>query len=245
MMRLQKYLAKAGIASRRASEQLIRDGRITLNGTPVTTPGQSVSEGVDVVTFDGTLVTLQTARRTILLYKPRGYICSASSAQGKTVLELVTDIEVRLFPVGRLDKDSEGLLLLTNDGELANQLTHPRYEQRKLYEVTVSGTVTEASLRILNRPMIIDAYEIQPAKVTILKTRRDSGRQVLLFELKEGRNRQIRKMCEAVELRIHRLVRTRLKDLTLGSLRPAQWRDLTEAEINDLQSSSTTKSQER
>ncbi len=118
------------------------------------------------------------------------------------------------------------------------------YEQRKLYEVTVSGTVTDASLRILNRPMIIDAYEIQPAKVTILKTRRDSGRQVLLFELKEGRNRQIRKMCEAVELRIHRLVRTRLKELTLGSLRPAQWRDLTEAEINDLQSSSTTNSQE-
>jgi len=233
-MRLQKYLAQAGVASRRASEQLIQDGRVTVNGACVQEPGVQVDPDADTVSVDGREVRHTTTRRTILLYKPRGYICSASSAQGRTVLELVDTIDSRLFPVGRLDKDSEGLLLLTNDGELANRLTHPRYEQSKRYEVTVSGDVNEEALAVLNRPMLIDDYQTRPAKVTLERTRRESGKALLIFELKEGRNRQIRKMCETVGLRIHRLTRTKIKDLTLGDLHPGQWRDLTEQELKAL-----------
>jgi pseudouridine synthase len=230
-MRLQKYLAQAGVASRRASVQLIQDGRVTVNGKTITEPGHAVDETRDEVSVDGDQLTLPTQHRTILLYKPRGYICSASAAQGKTVLELIDGIEGRLFPVGRLDKDSEGLLLLTDDGDLANRLTHPRYEHRKRYEVTVSGNVTPETLVALNGPMMIDDYETRPARVTLEKQRRESGKTLLIFELKEGRNRQIRKMCEAVGLRIHRLTRTHINDLTLQDLHPGQWRELSEEEL--------------
>jgi len=235
VMRLQKYLSQAGIASRRASEKLIEDGRITVNGTTVTTPGQKVEPDNDKITFDGNPVQLSSTYKTIMLYKPRGYICSSSSSQGKTVFELLEDIDLRLYPVGRLDKDSEGLLLLTNDGELANKLTHPRYNQHKTYQVTVSGNMSDATLSALNKSMIIDDYKIRPVNVHISEQRSRSGKTVLTFELKEGRNRQIRKMCEAVDLRIHRLTRTKLHALTLGDLHPGQWRDLTENEIQDLQ----------
>jgi len=234
-MRLQKYLAHAGIASRRASEAIIRDGRVSVNGALVDDPAHAIAEGVDVVTVDGQVAETPTTLKTILLYKPRGYICSASPAQGKSVLELVRGIDVRLFPVGRLDKDSEGLLLLTNDGALANRLTHPRYPQYKRYEVTVSGVVNEAAIKTLNSPMIIDDYAIKPVRVTQHRTRQVSGKTVLIFELKEGRNRQIRKMCETVGLRIHRLIRKELKSLTLGDLHAGQWRELTEDELAGLQ----------
>jgi 23S rRNA pseudouridine2605 synthase len=233
-MRLQKYLAQAGVASRRASERLIHDGHVTVNGKPVPKTGQDVTPGRDQVEVDGVAVTLVTKTRTILLHKPRGYICSTSSIQGKTIFELLADIEERIFPVGRLDKDSEGVLLLTNDGELANRLTHPRYQQHKRYEVTVSGIVNDAALRALNSPMTLDDYEIQPAKVTLLKVRQESGKTLLRFDLKEGRNRQIRKMCESVDLRIHRLIRTEIKSLTLGALPPGKWRDLTDEELKQL-----------
>ncbi len=235
VMRLQKYLSQAGIASRRASEQLIADGRVTVNGAKVTTPGQKVESDSDTITFDGNLVQLTTTYKTIMLYKPRGYICSSSESQGKTVFELLENIDLRLYPIGRLDKDSEGLLLLTNDGELANKLTHPRYNQHKTYQVTVSGNMSDATLSALNKPMIIDDYKIRPVKVYISEQRSRSGKTVLTFELKEGRNRQIRKMCEAVDLRIHRLTRTKLHSLTLGDLHPGEWRDLTASELQEIQ----------
>jgi 23S rRNA pseudouridine2605 synthase len=233
-MRLQKYLAQAGVASRRASEQIIRDGRVAVNGATVTEVATNVEPGIDNVTVDGRAVDIATERRTIILHKPRGYVCSASGAQGKSVLDLLDGVEERLFPVGRLDKDSEGLLLLTNDGELTNRLTHPRHQQSKRYEVTVSGTVSGAAIDRLNSRMVIDGYKIQPARVTVIETRRQSGKTILAFVLKEGRNRQIRKMCDAVELRVHRLVRTGIKDLTLSGLRPGQWRDLTREEEEQL-----------
>ena len=235
VMRLQKYLSQAGIASRRASEQLIADGRVTVNGAKVTTPGQKVESDSDTITFDGNLVQLTTTYKTIMLYKPRGYICSSSESQGKTVFELLENIDLRLYPIGRLDKDSEGLLLLTNYGELANKLTHPRYNQHKTYQVTVSGNMSDATLSALNKPMIIDNYKIRPVKVYISEQRSRSGKTVLTFELKEGRNRQIRKMCEAVDLRIHRLTRTKLHSLTLGDLHPGEWRDLTASELQEIQ----------
>jgi len=233
-LRLQKYLAQAGVASRRASAQLIRDGRVSVNGEPVAEPGHAVDTATDEVTVDGAAIALPSEKRTIMMYKPRGYICSSSSAQGKTVLDLIEGIAERLFPVGRLDKDSEGLLLLTDDGDLANRLTHPSFGHSKRYEVTVSGSVTKEVLTTLNGPMTIDDYQTRPACVTLEKQRRESGKSQLVIELKEGRNRQIRKMCEAVGLRIHRLVRTHINNLTLQDLRPGQWRDLTDAEAKRL-----------
>jgi len=234
VMRLQKYLSQAGIASRRASEQLIADGRVTVNGSTVTTPGEKVDTTNDQITFDGNPVKPTSNIKTVIFYKPRGYICSASETQGKTIFEFFKDIELRLYPVGRLDKDSEGLLLLTNDGDLANKLTHPRYNQHKTYQVTVSGNVSDATLSALNKPMIIDDYKIRAATVYISEQRSRSGKTVLTFELKEGRNRQIRKMCEAVDLEIHRLTRTKVHSLTLGDLHPGEWRDLTEDELRNL-----------
>ncbi len=234
MIRLQKYLAQAGIASRRASERLILDRRVAINGETATTPGQSIEKGVDVITLDGDIVELSEKQRTLLLHKPRGFICSASTSQGKTIFELLTDIEERLFPIGRLDKNSEGLLLLTNDGELANRLTHPRYGQLKRYEVTVSGTIDDTVLRKLNGTMTIDDYQIIPATVTVQETCHDPDVHILIFELREGRNRQIRKMCKSVGLHVQRLIRTQLKTLSLGNVRPGQWRELTESEVNDL-----------
>jgi 23S rRNA pseudouridine2605 synthase len=233
-MRLQKYLAQAGIASRRASEQIIREGHVCVNNQLIEDPAHAVDETKDQVTVDGKVAALPSETKTLLIYKPRGYICSASSAQGKSVLELVDVPNTRLFPVGRLDKDSEGLLLLTNDGELTNTLTHPRYQQQKRYEVTVTGLVSPAVIQALNQPMLIDDYQIQPATVTIGKERQNSGKTLLIFELREGRNRQIRKMCETVGLRIHRLVRTQLKFLTLIGLQPGQWRELSDEELRKL-----------
>jgi len=233
-MRIQKFMAQAGVASRRASEKLISEGRVTLNGEVVTSPGIAVDSDKDHITFDGRPVSLPAEQRTVILYKPRGYICSASSAQGKTVLDLLSDIKERLYPIGRLDKDSEGLLLLTNDGELANKLTHPRYNQSKIYEVTVSGIISDAIMAKLNSPMRIDGYLIRPASVTIKEQRSESNKTVLVFHLKEGRNRQIRKMCEAVNLRIHRLTRTQVHTLTLENMRPGEWRNLTQEEIRKL-----------
>lgn len=233
-LRLQKYLAQAGIASRRASAQRIQDGRVSVNGETITEPGHAVDVERDEIVVDGNTVTLPSGNRTIILNKPRGYICSSSSAQGKTVFDLIDGISERLFPVGRLDKNSEGLLLLTDDGDLANRLTHPSFEHSKRYEVTVSGNVTEEALATLNRSMTIDDYETRPAHVTLEQQRRESGKSMLVVELQEGRNRQIRKMCETVGLRIHRLVRTHVNDLTLQDLRPGQWRDLTEIEVKKL-----------
>ncbi len=233
-MRLQKFLAQAGVASRRASEAIISDGRVTVNGEVITELGSRVDPHKDVITLDGKVIELPREYRTIALYKPRGVICSASSEQGKTVLDLLGNAKERLFPIGRLDKDSEGLILLTNDGELANILTHPRHQQIKRYEVTVSGDVNDRTLTTLNDRLEIDGYKIRAAKVTVAQRRRESGKTVLIFELREGRNRQIRKMCDAVGLRIHRLVRTQIKHLALGNLTPGKWRNLTAAEVEQL-----------
>jgi pseudouridine synthase len=232
-MRLQKYLARAGVASRRASENIIRDGRVSINGSTVTTPGTIVDSQCDIVCLDGKALTLAIAVRTIMLNKPRGYICSANASQGRTVFELTKDIPQRLFTVGRLDKESEGLLLLTSDGELANRLTHPRYGHTKTYEVSVSGQVSEAIIQKLNSPMFIDGYRIQPVKVS-QKNGAPTRNTILSFALREGRNRQIRKMCENCNLRVMRLKRIQLQDLTLNGLASGKWRDLTEGEIKRL-----------
>ena len=234
-MRLQKYLAQAGVASRRASETIISAGRVSLNGTIVTTPGTSIDPATDQICLDGKPLKLPVATRTIMLNKPRGYICSAAGKQGHTVFELLTDIPQRLFTIGRLDKDSEGLLLLTSDGELANRLTHPRYGHTKTYEVTVTGKITDQTITRLNQPMLIDDYRTRSAKVTIKHT--TTTKTTLIFKLNEGRNRQIRKMCELCSLRVKRLKRTHIQKLSLENLPSGKWRDLTPKELTSLEKS--------
>ena len=224
-IRLQKFLAQRGIASRRKSAELISEGLITINGQRVLEPGFRINPEKDIISINGKKIPIEIEkRRTIILYKPRGYICSTSEENGKTVYELTKRIKERIVPVGRLDKESEGLLLMSNDGDLILKLTHPRYGHEKTYEVTVSGEVNDLVLKKLQSAMIIDDYKIRPVKVELIRKEK-SGLFVLKFMLKEGRNRQIRKMCEQVNLNVMRLIRTKIGNLTLAGLRPGEWKD--------------------
>jgi 23S rRNA pseudouridine2605 synthase len=226
-VRLQKVLAERGVYSRRAAADRIRTGHVAVNGIIVREAGLRIDPLLDRVLVDGKPLPDTPCKVTIMLYKPRGYICSTNAAQGRTVYELVQDIPEKLVPVGRLDKNSEGLLLMSNDGDLVNRLTHPRFEHTKTYQVSVTGAVDEAVIKVLNSRMVIDGYQIQPVHVRLLKHRRD-GNAVLEFRLREGRNRQIRKMCETVGLKIRRLVRTRIGPLAVRSLPPGKWQRLSE-----------------
>lgn len=224
-IRLQKFLAQRGVASRRRSAQLISEGLVTINGETTYEPGFHINPEKDEICINGEKLPVELEkRRTIILYKPRGYICSTSSEHGKTVYELTKGISERIVPVGRLDKESEGLLLMSNDGDLILKLTHPRYGHKKTYEVTVSGKVDEDVLKKLRSAMIIDDYKIWPVDVKLLK-KINSDEFLLQFKLKEGRNRQIRKMCEQVNLTVLKLVRTKIGDLTLAGLKPGEWKD--------------------
>jgi len=233
-VRLQKALAQAGIASRRAAEGLIRDGVVSVNGTIVTQMGTTIDPDQDRIAVSGKPVVCKAPPLTLMLNKPPGYICSADPRQGRTVFDLVADIPQRLFTIGRLDKNSEGLLLLTNDGQLANRLTHPRYEHSKLYEVTVAEQVIPAMLATLNSALLIDGTPIQPAKVIRTREEPDRRQTLLEFTLREGRNRQIRKMCEQAGLRILRLRRTQVGQLKLGALPTGKFRVLTPGEEQKL-----------
>lgn len=226
-IRIQKYCADCGVCSRRAAEEAIARGGVLVNGVPAT-PGQKIVPGIDRIVFDGRpLLPPQGNRfRYILLNKPRGIVCTAKDEKGRTpVTDLVSIPGVRLYPVGRLDMDSDGLLLLTNDGDFANRLTHPRHEIPKIYRVTFSAPVTEENLRALSAPMELDGYRLLP--VGVRRLREDQ----LEMTLWEGRNRQIRRMCETVGLKIVRLTRVAIGKVRLGSLPAGAWRDLTEREI--------------
>ena len=223
-IRLQKFLAQRGIASRRSSANIIQEGEVTVNGEVILEPGFHINPEKDVICINGKKISSEIEkRRTIILYKPRGYICSTSDKNGRTVYELIKGISERVVPVGRLDKESEGLLLMSNDGDLILKLTHPRYGHKKTYEVTVSGLVDEKILKKLQSAMVIDDYTIRPVNVQVLE--KNKSETVLLFVLEEGRNRQIRKMCEQTGLTVTKLIRTKIGDLTLAGLKPGEWRD--------------------
>ncbi|MBL7076471.1 MAG: rRNA pseudouridine synthase [Kiritimatiellae bacterium] len=223
-VRLQKVLAERGVASRRGSAEIVAAGRVTVNGAIVTEAGLRVDPLQDCIMVDGAPLPVEReGKRTILLYKPRGYICSRSAKDGKTVYELLKGVSERIVPVGRLDKDSEGLLLLSNDGDLVERFTHPRFEQEKVYRVTVSGSLAPEVLSELESPIEIEGYTTVPATITVLKR---EPRPVLEFVLNEGRNRQVRRLCERSGLKVHRLVRTRIGSVSLSGLKPGQWRDL-------------------
>lgn len=229
--RLQKILSRCGVASRRAAEEMIRAGRVRVNGNTARL-GDTAVEGEDVIEVDGKRVRRQQETVCLMLHKPRGYVTTMSDEKGrKNVSELTADCGVRVYPVGRLDMYSEGLLLMTNDGELANRLMHPAAEVEKVYLVWVSRYVPDCEKK-LEQSIVIDGRKTVPAKVRILH--RDADVALLEFTLREGRNRQIRRLCEAAEVTVTRLRRIREGSLELGDLPLGKWRMLTQEEMDQL-----------
>lgn len=230
--RLQKILSAAGICSRRKAEEYITAGRVTVNGQPASL-GDRADPERDVVALDGKEVIRSGQRTVLMLYKPRGVVTTLSDEKGrKNVADLVKDCPVRVWPVGRLDMDSEGLLLLTDDGELTNTLIHPRHEVEKEYLVWVTGFTAEGAER-LAQPMTLDGQALRPAQVKVL--RREGERTVLSVTIHEGKNRQVRRMCAFCGMTVRRLKRIREGKLYLDkTLRPGQWRNLTQEELDTL-----------
>ena len=235
--RLQNVLAKAGIASRRGSAAIVESGRVTVDGVVVSAPGARVDMERSSVCVDGRRIGAAEKKRTIMMYKPVGVLSSMSDPfGGKTVADLIRgQISERVVPVGRLDKDSEGLLLMSNDGDLTLKLTHPRYDHEKTYEVKVAGRWSEEKLRILRSPVVMpDGYTIRPVEVDVLETGFDNVHR-LRFRLHEGRKRQIRYMCSAAHLVVLSLKRVAIGSLRLpDGMKSGEWRDISEEEINEL-----------
>lgn len=232
--RLQKILSAAGVCSRRQGEAYITAGRVTVNGQRANL-GDRADPERDVIALDGTVIAGKSSARTVLmLCKPRGVVTTLSDEKGrKTVADLVKDCPVRVWPVGRLDMDSEGLLLLTDDGDLTNTLTHPRHEIEKEYHVWVTD-FTQEGMERLKKPLTLDGQPLRPAKVRLL--RQEGDRTVLSVVIHEGKNRQVRRMCALCGMTVRRLKRVREGNLRLDpSLRPGQWRPLTEKELSRLQ----------
>lgn len=234
-IRLQKFLSESGVASRRKSEELIAEGKVRVNGR-VASIGDKVNPRRDTVTVSGKKIVRKKVKSYIMLHKPRGFITTMNDELGrKCVSRLVEDFPERIYPVGRLDKDSEGLLILTNDGEFSNALTHPAKHVPKTYRVTVRENVTEDQLAKLTESIMIDGYKTAPADVKILL--KEPTRTVMEMILYEGRNRQIRKMCEQAGLTVIRLKRTAVGSIKLGMLQTGKWRELTDDEVHKLASS--------
>lgn len=229
MERLQKIMARAGVASRRACERLIQEGKVRVNGRTVTELGTRVDPLQDEIEVEGRSLHLQSLR-TFAFYKPQHVITSLSDPQGRRVVtDYLKTIEERLYPVGRLDYETEGLLLLTNDGELAYRLTHPKYEVEKVYRVTVKGVPSRQVLRQLSDGIVLDDGPTAPARVRLLRSK--AGKAVLEMIIHEGRNRQVRRMCEAVGHPVLHLRRTQVSFLTLGGLEVGQLRELGRDEV--------------
>ncbi len=232
-MRLQKYLALCGVASRRASEDLIKEGRVSVNGNIVQTLGAKIVPDADVVSVDNKMITPPTKKVYVVLNKPKGYVTTVKdNFNRKTILDLLPKELGRIYPVGRLDYDSEGLLLLTNDGDFTLHLTHPRHEISKTYLVTVTGTPTTQTLDTLRHGVLIDERKTLPATVTVKS--KDSKLTKLLITIREGRNRQVRKMCSAVGHDVISLCRVAIGSLQLGDLPTGAWRHLTKEEVQSL-----------
>lgn len=229
-LRLQKYFTDCGVLSRRAAEKEIEAGHVTVNGITATL-GTKIDPTCDEVRWnDRVLRAHTTERHYLLLNKPRGFVTTANDEKGRrTVTDLVRSLGYRLYPVGRLDMDSDGLLLMTDDGDLTYRLTHPRHEIPKIYRVSVRGTPSKEALERLGQPFLLDGYETAPVRVTVLD--RTTEGTVLSFTLYEGRNRQIRRMCEEVGLTITRLSRVAIGKIALGDLQEGKFRHLTKDEI--------------
>ena len=240
LVRLQKYMADCGIASRRKSEEMIADGMVKVNGR-IAVIGDKINPASDKVVVKGRRLGSASKQKRwyIMINKPRGYVTTMNDEMGrKCVAELVKDIPARVYPVGRLDRDSEGLLLMTNDGDFANKVTHPSKHVYKVYRVTVRPGINEEQLIKMSSGMVIDGRKTAPAEIHVLH--REEGRCVLEIILREGRNRQIRKMCEQLGLEVPRLKRTAIGQVRLGGLKSGSWRELTKDEVHRLQAPTNT-----
>ena len=232
MIRLQKILSQAGVSSRRAAEKLMAEGRVSVNGKTIFELGTKADPATDDIRVDGRRIKAAERQRYILLNKPRGYVTTRSDEKRrKTVLNLLDGVREYVYPVGRLDYDTEGLLLLTNDGELAARLTHPRHEVERTYEARVAGMPDERALERLRKGVPLDGRRTQPADVILVNRDRRDADGVLLMTIREGRIRQVRRMCEAVGHPVQRLKRTRIGPISDRKLPVGAWRDLTRQEV--------------
>jgi 23S rRNA pseudouridine2605 synthase len=233
--RLQKILSQAGIASRRASEQLMLEGRVTVNGATVRELGTKADASRDDIRVDGRRVKIVTRHRYLLLNKPRGYVTTrADDKHRPTVIDLLRGVSEYVYPVGRLDYESEGLLLLTNDGDLAARLTHPRHGVARVYEARVLGVPDERDLARLSRGLIIDGRRTEAADVTLQPHGRDAKEATLVVTIREGRNRQVRRMCEAVGHPVTHLKRVAIGPIKDSTLKVGRWRELRPEEVERL-----------
>lgn len=236
-VRVQKLISESGYCSRRKAEELISQGRVKINGRPCSL-GDKADKVKDIISIDGENLYIERKRNLVyyMLNKPRGYVTTTSDElDRRCVMDLMEGVEERVFPIGRLDRNSEGILLFTNDGDLANQIMHPSCHVTKTYRVTVRPDITEEQILDLTNGVEIDGRKTLPAVVTVLT--KEEGRVVLQISIKEGRNRQIRKMCEGVGLEVVRLKRTSIGPLKLGMLKPGEYRELTPAELTALRNS--------
>ncbi len=230
-IRSQKVLSDHGVMSRRKAEEAIRNGRITVNGHPAQL-GNPVNPNRDIIAVDGKRIVFQRKKKNcyVMLHKPRGYVTTTSDEMGRRcVTDLVKDLPMRVYPVGRLDRNSEGLLLLTNDGNFANLIMHPSNHISKTYRVTARPGITDEQAAQMAAGVMLDGRMTLPATVLVLE--KGEGRVVLQITIQEGRNRQVRRMCEAVGLEVARLKRTSIGPLKLGMLQPGHWRELKPSEV--------------
>ena len=231
-MRLNKFLSNSGVASRRKCDEIIASGRVAVNGKVVTELGININEKKDKITVEGKTVKLPSSFVYIKLNKPKGYACTANDEKGrKTIYELV-NCDERLFSIGRLDYDTEGLIILTNDGDFANKVAHPRYEMEKEYRVTCEGEIKESELAVMRSGVVIDGERMPSAKVEWLSY--ENGFTKLSVVITEGQNRQVRRMFEAIGHAIKLLKRVRIGSVRLGGLSRGEYKDLTEEELNSL-----------
>ena len=231
--RLQKYLASCGVASRRMSEEIIKSGRVAVNGQIVTEMGVKIKIGTDKVTVDGKDITPEEEHVYLMLNKPEGYVTTAHDPQGRpTVLDLVAEVPQRVFPIGRLDVDTEGLLFLTNDGELAYRLTHPKFAVKKVYHALVTGKPSEDKLDRMRNGLKLEDGMTKPCTVKVI--RRYNHKTMLEITISEGRNRQVRRMCQAIGNPIIELERVKIENIELSQVKRGQYRKLTLEELAPL-----------
>lgn len=229
-MRLNKFLSNSGVASRRKCDELIKEGKVFVNGKQVRELGTVVNEKKDKVTVEGKVISLPSSFVYIKLNKPKGYACSASDEKGrKTIYDLI-DCDERLFSIGRLDYDTEGLIILTNDGDFANKVAHPKYNIEKEYRVTIEGNIKESELAVMRKGVVIDGERMPSARVE--KLSQDDKYTKLSVVIDEGQNRQVRRMFEAIGKSIRLLKRVRIGQVRLGGLSRGDYKDLTEEELN-------------
>ena len=230
--RLQKLISAAGIASRRAAEAMMAEGRVTVNGVAASV-GMSADPDIDIICVDGNEIRIESRRRYIVLHKPRGYVTTMKDERGRpTVAELTQDAGARLYPVGRLDMDSEGLVIMTDDGAAANALMHPSHAVNKIYTVYVQGEDIKSSMRRMQNLTELEGERISAPQVMLIELRGQYAE--LQITIHEGKNRQIRRMCKAVDMNVVRLIRIAEGPVTLGDLAPGKWRSMTKDEISFL-----------